>query len=101
MIVPDSLITAAGGFITALFGAGTTVLLMIRDKRIPLEWRSNKKMEAHGDCLTPAELSDRLREHCSKRQASLDVTLRDINVILVDIRERLSRLEGAYSADHK
>ena len=98
--VPDSIITGLTGFIVALLGAGTTILWGIKDKRFPLDWRS-KKMDAQGNYLTSQELSDRLHEHCSKRQVSLDGTLKDINAILMEIRERLARLEGAYGADHK
>lgn len=93
-----------GAAATALSALGV-IFFGVKNKTIPLTWGA-KTMYSEG--ITSKELDDKLQVHCSRRQQSLDAKLEMIfasqnklSDTIIDIRERIARIEGQFHGDHK
>jgi hypothetical protein len=93
--IPDGFVDAVWGAAIAGIGVITAIFVGIKNKNIPLSW--GKPMS----CITREDLL----EHCSNRHDKLSETfhefnssLKEITDVLMDVRERLARIEGREGA---
>ena len=115
--IPTMLINAFWGSIGTAIAGGVLIFLGIRSGKIPLWWGNMK--DSTMNYLTPEQFDHKLAVHCVAQhrefQNSNDSKLESIfaaqNRILdkidkmretqTDILQRISRIEGSMSADHK
>ena len=110
--IPSEVINGAWGVLLTLLGVAGAILTSIKTRFISV----GRKHRAMDDYLSIEEFDGKLHLHCSKRQQDLTVTLQamqdkntenfgKIMTSIGDIRERVSRIEGAFGAtfgaDHK